>query len=183
MLHTTFVDSWLGELTKCTFVPPHRKSRMIQHLLKYFYADTHQLICLALLFLCIINGCSETTVEDNIQNLKLEMYGAFPNPWVDSTIIAYSIANTSADSVVVSIYSTNGEQILQCSSTNPTTKDYTFQQTLDSSRQSKGYQECLWRGTVSGLPTHYGLYYYTIIVYKDGVTSKVSGSFVRVSKL
>lgn len=110
------------------------------------------------------------------------MYGAFPNPWVDSTIIAYSIINTPADSVMISISSSNGEQILQCYSTNPITKDYTFELTLDSLRQQNGYQECLWRGTVSGSPTNYGLYYYTITAYRNGAISKVSGSFVRVSK-
>lgn len=155
---------------------------MIQHLVKSANVDVQKYIYLSLVFLCSVFGCTNTSVEDNIPNLKLEMYGAFPNPWVDSTIIAYSIINTPADSVMISISSSNGEQILQCNSTIPTTKDYTFQQTLDSSRQLQGYQECLWRGTVSGSPINYGLYYYTIIVYKNNTTSKVSGSFVRVSK-
>lgn len=132
------------------------------------------------------NGNMSRVVSVNFvvrSDFSLRIYGAFPDPFVDRTFIAFEVTSgNSVNAVEVKIYSVSGRLIktIRYPSNNP-------QETLGllqggtGSPTAVGYHEAWWDGTDNfGNQVANGVYFYKVGVNSGGKTLEDLGKLARL---
>ncbi len=128
------------------------------------------LLVLACLF--SLSSCSAPNNPNDQQGTlsdpatEVVVYGLYPNPWQDSTVLAFKLLNTQARSLRCTMYNAAGEAI----------QSYGFDPAKDSTSQTfigshgsplEGFYECIWRGEADSVQVPNGVYYVELEVFFD----------------
>lgn len=99
----------------------------------------------------------------------ISLYGAFPNPFSDSTRLAYSIHSTNADRLEIDIFSGTGERVRAVQWPVTLVSDVEQFHSTDSPLAT-GYSEFVWDGKTSAGDAPDGVYYIELRVEKGSST-------------
>ncbi len=125
-----------------------------------------------------VNGNVTTkTINFAVSNeFQIQVYGNYPNPFQDETIISYNIiANNTIDDINIKIYNIAGRLVRS----NPLTLDETIG--TDHDIKTVGYHELIWDGTDdNNVPVANGVYF---LIFRGKYSDKIVKTTLKVAKL
>ncbi len=117
-----------------------------------------------ILFIVFFIGCTQSNqpsggaVISAVSDAELQVYGLFPNPFQDSTVLSYEILKSDAESVRCVIYNSAGERIQSYSlPSDDSSSKVAFRS--KNSAYKQGMSFCVWDGSSDFGPAPNGVYY------------------------